>query len=234
MIIIYDFDGTLTPFPLPQYEILNQCGYDDKEMSNRVKKKMMEINISLYLSYFTSIKEILEENNKLFNKETICLGSQEVIFNEGVLAYFKCFNYPDTGIKHYIVTSGFKEYVESTSINKYVENVYGTTFKEENGYYTTIDTLVTDEYKVNIIKHIQSLNPDFKNLIYFGDGLTDKYAFEYVHSIGGKTVFICSGGKNNPNYQELNKLGIIDECLEPDFSPKSSIHNFVKELIPKR
>lgn len=28
-------------------------------------------------------------------------------------------------------------------------------------------------------------------IIYLGDGLTDKKAFEFVHSLGGKTVFIA-------------------------------------------
>lgn len=30
MVIIYDFDGTLTPYSLPQYEILKKCGYDNE------------------------------------------------------------------------------------------------------------------------------------------------------------------------------------------------------------
>ena len=34
MIIIYDFDGTLTPTALPQYQILTNCGY-----SRRISKK---------------------------------------------------------------------------------------------------------------------------------------------------------------------------------------------------
>ena len=29
--VVYDFDGTLTPYSLPQYEILKKCGYDDKK-----------------------------------------------------------------------------------------------------------------------------------------------------------------------------------------------------------
>lgn len=32
MIIIYDFDGTLTPYSLPQYEILKKCGYNDETL----------------------------------------------------------------------------------------------------------------------------------------------------------------------------------------------------------
>ena len=36
MVIIYDFDGTLTPNSLPQYEILKKCGYDDKRLMERM------------------------------------------------------------------------------------------------------------------------------------------------------------------------------------------------------
>lgn len=40
MIIIYDFDGTLTPYSLQKYEILKQCGYTDETLMNRVNEEM--------------------------------------------------------------------------------------------------------------------------------------------------------------------------------------------------
>lgn len=39
MIIIYDFDRTLTPYSLPLYEILKRIGYDDEELMNLVRKR---------------------------------------------------------------------------------------------------------------------------------------------------------------------------------------------------
>jgi len=46
------------------------------------------------------------------------------------------------------------------------------------------------------IQKIQGENNGTNKVIYFGDGLTDRYAFEYVHSIGGKNVFIISNNKS--------------------------------------
>lgn len=52
MIIIYDFDGTLTPYSLPQYEIIKKCGYDDNKLTERIKSKISENNsLNLYQAY---------------------------------------------------------------------------------------------------------------------------------------------------------------------------------------
>ena len=82
--------------------------------------------------------------------------------------------------------------MNKTVIGKYVDGVYGVTFNEENGIYKNIDKLVTDEKKVDAIKDIQLHNEGTNKIIYFGDGLTDELAFQYVHKIGGKNVFIAS------------------------------------------
>ena len=37
MIIIHDFDGTLTPY---SFEILKQCSYTDETLMNRVNEEM--------------------------------------------------------------------------------------------------------------------------------------------------------------------------------------------------
>ena len=37
MIIIYDFDGTLTPYSMPQYAVLKKCGYDDAKLTARIQ-----------------------------------------------------------------------------------------------------------------------------------------------------------------------------------------------------
>lgn len=63
--------------------------------------------------------------------------------------------------------------------------------------------------------------------------LTDKLAFEYVHSLGGKNVFIASNEKSVINYQKLNIDGIIDECFSNDFSSDSEISKYIQNQIAK-
>ncbi|MBO5349340.1 MAG: hypothetical protein J6A89_05940 [Clostridia bacterium] len=231
MIIIYDFDGTLTPYSLPQYEILTKNGYTDEIINKRLKSKIQKDNCTVYQAYYATYQEILKENNIEFNRKNVCLGAQNVNLNKGVLEYFKSFQYKETGIKHYIVTSGLQEYIYETPIKNYIQGAYGVTFKENNGIYTELDLLLDDKMKVDIIKKIMEENNNETNIIYFGDGLTDKNAFEFVHSIGGTTVFIAQGENPISKYNKINENGIIDEYFEPDYSKDSKISNYIRNLL---
>ena len=177
MVIIYDFDGTLTPYSLPQYEIIKKCGYNEEMLMNRIEEKLTNSK-SLYEAYYKCYIEILLENNILLTKANVCLGADKVEFNNGVIEYFKNFQSQTTGVKHYIVTSGIKDYVDKTVIRKLVDGVYGVTFNEENGIYKDIDMLLTDKKKVDFIKQVQKDNQETNNIIYFGDGLTDGFAID--------------------------------------------------------
>lgn len=230
MIIIYDFDGTLTPYSLPQYEIIKKCGYNEEKLINRVAEELTNSK-GLYEAYYKCYTEILLENNILLTKENVCLGADKVKFNNGVIEYFKNFQSRKTGVKHYIVTSGIKDYVDKTVIRKFVDGVYGVTFNEENGIYKDIDILLTDKKKVDVIKQVQKDNNETNNIIYFGDGLTDSFAFEYVHSIGGKNVFIATKNESIETYKQLNVKGIIDKCFEPDFSMDSELSKYIQTQI---
>ena len=232
--MIYDFDGTLTPYSLPQYDILKQLNCSDEIMIKKVKEKIQNKQAtSLYDAYYKCYKDILDENNIEMTNENVCLGADKVHLNKGVIEYFDNFQNSKTGIKHYIVTSGIKDYVDETVINKYVDGVYGVTYIKEGNKYKDIDYLLTDEEKVNIIKIIKN-NNDENMIIYFGDGLTDKDAFEYVHSIGGKNVFIAANEQAKQVYQQLNVSGIIDECFEADFSLDSPIYNYINNIINQK
>lgn len=230
MVIIYDFDGTLTPYSLPQYEIIKKCGYNEEKLMNRIAEKLTNSE-GLYEAYYKCYIEILLENNILLTKENVCLGADKVEFNNGVIEYFKNFQSQITGVKHYIVTSGIKDYVDKTVIRKFVDGVYGGTFNEENGIYKDIDILLTDKKKVDVIKQVQKDNNETNNIIYFGDGLTDSFAFEYVHSIGGKNVFIATKNESMETYKKLNVKGIIDKCFEPDFSMDSKLSKYIQTQI---
>ncbi len=94
-----------------------------------------------------------------------------------------------------------------------------------------IDFLLTDEKKVEVIRRIQSENNETQEIVYFGDGLTDKFAFEYIHSIGGKNIFISSNEKSKENYKKLNINQIIDECFDSDFSIDSKISKYIESRI---
>lgn len=234
MIAIYDFDGTLTPHSLPQYQILKQCGYTDKKIMDRVTKEMAMGRASdFYNAYYKCYMDILAENGIPMSKENICLGAKEVKLNEGVEEYFKKFQSSKTGVKHYVVTSGVRDYVEETVISNLVDGIFGVTFNKKNGIFQSIDFLMSDKKKIDIIEAIRSRDKGKNRIMYFGDGLTDKFAFEHVHEIGGKSIFIASNERSEGNYQKLNINGIIDEYFESDFSNDSKVSRYMEQQISR-
>lgn len=229
MTIIYDFDGTLTPYSMPQYDILRKTKYNNDEFLKLVKKRMKDENISLYEAYYKTIENVLTESNIAFTKENICLNSDKVEFNNGVLEYFDNFQFKNTKMKHYIVTSGFEDYVKETLISKYTNGIYGTTFYSNNNKYTTIDRLMTNQYKVDTIKDIIK-NENDEDIIYFGDGLTDEFAFQYVKMIGGTTCFVTDNIENNESLEILTKRKLIDKVFKINFGKSSDIYKFIESL----
>ena len=235
MIIIYDFDGTLTPYSFPQYEILKKCGYDDDRLIQKIKEEIQKGNATeIYDAYYKCYIDILSENGIAISRDTACLGANQVEFNPGVVDYFKRFQSQATGMKHYIVTAGIKDYVEETPISEFINSVYGVTFKQKNGEWGDIEFLLTDKEKVNVIKKVQNENEGTNEIIYFGDGLTDNFAFEYVHSIGGKNVFIKSNEESQKTYQKLNVNGMIDECFDANFQVHSDIDHYIQKQLEKQ
>ena len=160
---------------------------------------------TMYNIYYKCYETILAENNIPMTRENICKGAKNVKYNKGVEEYFKYFQSDNTGIKHYVVTSGIQEYVEETTISKYLNGIYGSTYNKNGEVFENINFLLNDTKKVDIIKSIQEENGETNNIIYFGDGLTDACAFEYVHNIGGKSIFVLSNKSSVQSYEELNQ-----------------------------
>lgn len=232
--MIYDFDGTLTPYSLPNYEVLSKCGYDGKSIMVEVNKIINEQSVDLYTAYYRAFREILESNGIAFSKESICIGADKVQLNKGILEYFDRLCFQKSGIKHYVVTSGFEDYIRETPIARYLDDVLGTTFYLANGEYAAMKRLISNERKIEAIEEISESNGvHLSDIVYFGDGLTDADAFQYVHNNGGKAILVCEGGKSNEVYASFHGLGIIDECFDLDYSEDSDLYKYVSHLLKR-
>ncbi len=224
LVVIYDFDGTLTPYSLPQYKILKKCGYDDNKIMSLIQSIMEHKNMGLYEAFCDAIYTIMVENNIERTVEAVCEGAEQIEFNLGVISYFKKFK----SVNHFVVTSGYEEYVRRTAIAPYLKEIYGTKislFEED----FQLDYLMTDEKKVEAIEKIsKDFGYDFKNMIYIGDGLTDKYAFEYIHNHGGTAIYI---GERNDEAGKLIELGIIDECFDRNFEAGSGLAQYMESRL---
>lgn len=225
MTIFYDFDGTLTPNSIPIYPIIIKCGLS---MENFYEKVFKEKDI--YSSLCTNFAHILKSNNYDLNPENIGYGAENTEFNLGVIQFLTYLK--NQNVNNVVLTSGFSEYVKKTKVAKYLEEVIGTTI-DNNGNPIK---LVRDDIKPQMIEeYIEKHNIVANEVIYIGDGLTDKFAFEYVKKIGGISILLYNDNeKDLETKNKLQELNIIDKAFNKDFSLDRDLFIYISKLINER
>lgn len=235
-IIIYDFDGTLTPYSLPKFEILEKSGIKDGAYNPKfielVKKKAKEKNIDLYESIYETYFEIITNAGYKLKDENFTMGYEKVEYNKGVEEYLSMLH--KEKITNYLLSSGIKVYLKKISISSYFKEIYATKFTyNEELEVKGIEFLMSDKNKVKAIKEILKENnienEDCSNIIYIGDGLTDYYAMKYIKEHGGISIFVYQD-LNNKEMETIKKENIVDFYAKADYSPKSELNNYVKKI----
>ena len=227
-IIIYDFDGTLTPYALPKYEILKSCGFAngsyDSQFLNKVRNLAQKENIDTYNAFYQVYLSTIKENGFKLIDENLCLGTENVEYNPGVLAFLQNLN--ANSIKNYLLSSGIKVFLNKIEIAPLFNY-------NQNNEIDSIKFLMSDKNKVQAIKEICKINnnreDDCTNIIYIGDGLTDYHAMEYVKNNGGLTIFVYKD-INNKDMKIIKEKDIVSFYKLADFSLNSELSNLKLNL----
>lgn len=229
-IIIYDFDGTLTPFPIPKFDFLEACGFKDglrnKELNIKVNNRSVEKNISKFQALYEEVLACLKENNYELNDETFSIGCKDVIYNEGVEEFLEYLN--NNNVDNYLLSSGIKVFLEHTSVGKYFKEIYATTFKYENGQLIDVDYLMSPRNKVDAIKDIMKKNGmrDCSDIIYIGDGMTDFHAMEFVINNNGTSIFVY-GDNSKDGLEQIND--VVSFRTRADYRLDKELFKYIKE-----
>ena len=222
-IIIYDFDGTLTPYKLPKFEILDKCGIkeglNNPIIRTKAQEKVNKTGTNLYEALHKTILEVIKANGYKLTDENICLGYDKIDYNKGVFEYLETLT--ENGIKNYILSSGTKVFIEKTDISKYFEYIY-----DDKKEIIDLKELMTPQNKVQAIKEIMKLNneKDCSNIIYIGDGLTDYYAMEYVIKNNGISIFVY---EKEENKEQIKEKDVVTFSALKDYSKNTKLYNYV-------
>lgn len=235
-IIIYDFDGTLTPYALPKFDILEKIGIKNGarnpyflELSQkRSKEKKIDLYKALYETYF----EIIKNSGLKLTNENFSLGYDNVNYNKGVIEFLDMLY--QNNISNYLLSSGVKVFLDKISISSYFKEIYATTFTYDQDYEANgIKFIMSDKNKVVAIKQILQRNnidnDDCSNIIYIGDGYTDYYAMRYIKEHGGTSIFVYKE-LNSKDMLSIREKNVVDFYTEADFSENSELHNYIKKL----
>ncbi|MCM1343719.1 MAG: haloacid dehalogenase-like hydrolase, partial [Muribaculaceae bacterium] len=234
--VVYDFDGTLTPEPVPKFKILEQSGLEggtgNPKFFAMVRELSQREKIDIYRAIVLVILDIVGKAGFPLTDESIGLGASERAFNPGVEGFFD--RLQRKGIKNYLLSSGSQAYLKQLKIAPYFTKIYATTLSyDEDGIVTGIEHVMTDTEKAVALQEIAlQLNgnkDDFSGIVYVGDGPTDVDAMKHIKQYGGGAILVKpkAGESNLPDFD----TDMVDLVTETDFTEDSELAAYIKDII---
>lgn len=252
--LIYDFDKTLSPKDMQEYAFIPDLGMEPHDFWALCKEMELKHSMDSILAYMlVMLKE--SEGKKLLNRDVFrSLGGTVELF-EGVSDWFDRINaYGETlglEIQHYIISSGLKEIIEGTAIADKFKEIYAGYFcyNERNvpiwpamaiNYTSKTQFIFRINKGVFDVNHHNELNeymPEadrpipFRNMIYFGDGMTDVPSMKMVKINGGHSIAVHQGDSASAN--KMLKNGRVDFVCPADYTEGSKMDVTVKAILDR-
>ncbi len=250
--LMYDFDRTLSPKEMQEYAFIPGLGMTASEFWAKCIRTAEEHSMDPILSYMYNMIEE-SRGKQLVTHETLrALGKGVGLFN-GVSTWFSRINEYASGKglspEHYIISSGLKEIIEGTPIAKEFKKIYAASFcYNEKGepFWPAIAVNYTSKtqflYRIN--KGILDFNENrgvneympedkrrvpFRNMIYFGDGITDVPSMKLTKVNGGHSIAVYQDDRTDADRMLLD--GRVDYVVKANYSKGSEMEKTVFEII---
>lgn len=257
--LIYDFDGTLSPSNMQEYDFLKAIGIKDKnkfwtENSAMVSKH----NASNILCYMKLMLDKAQAAGVSVKRQQFVEFGKSIELYNGVKEWFELINQMAKRIgvvvEHYINSSGLKEMIEGTPIAKEFKEIYACSFiyvddvakwpavavdfTAKTQFLFMINKgirKVSDNARVNEYKEDEERPIPFQHMIYFGDGETDIPCMKLVKQQGGYSfaVYQPHNSKKKETAEKLIDEKRVNFVCPADYSKGSEIYNIVEAIIKR-
>ena len=257
--LIYDFDGTLSPGNMQEYDFIPAIGKSNHEFWKRSNQTALEQDGDPILAYMYQMLHEAQSAGKSLRRESFAQSGQNIELYEGVKEWFPRINAyaAERGIKlhHYINSSGLREMIEGTPIAKEFRKIYACSFfynVDGVAYWPAVAVNYTNKtqfiFKIN--KGVESVYDSvrinefieeekrpvqFRHMIYFGDGTTDIPCMKLVKQQGGHSIAVYNP-RSRQKRQEMLRLiqdNRVNYVCPADYSPDKEIDRLVKMIIDK-
>jgi phosphoserine phosphatase len=252
--IAYDFDGTLAPGNMQEYNFIPDLNMDKKEFWDEANRLAKENDMDEILAYLSIMLTKAKEKNIPVLEETFMQYGRKISFFQGVETFFDRVNrYVEAKglcVEHHIISSGIREMIRGTRIAKYFKNIFASGFLyDHNGEacwpavavnYTNktqflfrINKGINNTYDNTLINKIIPENEKpvpFSNIIYIGDGETDVPAMKMVSMQGGYSIAVY--------HKEQKHIDILNNeranyLIPADYREGSPLDLIIKNIIDK-
>ncbi len=260
--IAYDFDGTLAPGNMQEYNFIPDLNMDKGTFWQEANELAKKHDMDEVLAYMHLMLIKAKEQNLDIREATFMKYGEKITFFEGVERYFDRINAyaasQNLHLEHFIISSGLREIVKGTAIAKHFKSIFASGFQyDENGIacwpalgvnYTNktqflfrINKGIYNSYDNTLIN--KSMPEDeravpFSNFIYIGDGETDVPAMKMVNLYGGTTIAVYNPQSvATPTHPRSSKdvcIDLIRHNRADYIAPTVYTENSELDLILKR
>ena len=254
MAICYDFDKT-SPDDMQTFTLIPSFGMKKEEFweeSNKLAKdNLMDNN----LAWMFQLLQYSRAKRLPIRKSYFHDIGAEVPLYKGVEKWFarinECARKRGIEVEHYIISSGLKEIIEGSKIAPEFKRVYASSYlyspdgvaewpaqainyTNKTQYIFRIAKGCFEEYdeRVNDSMSADQLYIPYENIVYIGDSATDIPCMRLVKSKGGFSIGVFDPEKNaRKKVYQLYSDGRIDFYAPADYSPKSDISRYMRQII---
>ncbi len=259
MAIAYDFDGTLAPGNMQEYEFIPNIGMKSKTFWDEVDKRAKEHQADKVLAYMQLMLDKADSEEVQVRKKDIEEYGESIELFDGVEHWFNRINKygkkKRIKIEHFIISSGIREMIAGTPIAAKFKAIFASSFIYDHygiarwpalaiNYTTKTQYLfrinkgvldVYDDTKINAYVKEENRPIPFNNMIFIGDGPTDIPCFRLVKSQGGHSIAVYK-----PNTKGARKVAEklvtqqrVNFIAPANYEPGNRIDQIVKAIIDK-
>ena len=258
--LIYDFDGTLAPGNMQEYDFIPAVGKSNKEFWTEANTLAEEQDADMVLTYMARMIQEAKSKGLSLRREAFQDSGRRVTLFAGVKEWFSRINAYGAGrgirILHYINSSGLKEIIEGTEIAHEFRRIYACSFLDDIdgvAYWPAVAVNYTNKtqfiFKIN--KGVESVSDcklvnqyieererpvPFSRMIYVGDGTTDIPCMRLVKNFGGHSIAVYNPASAKVGRKDLASLirdNRVNHVCAADYTEGSEIDRLVKLIIDK-
>lgn len=257
--LIYDFDGTLAPGNMQEYDFIPAVGKSNKEFWSEANALAEEQDADMVLTYMARMIQEAKSKGLSLRREAFQESGRRVALFRGVQEWFSRINAYGAAkgirILHYINSSGLKEIIEGTPIAREFRKIYACSFLYDVdgiAYWPAVAVNYTNktQFIFKISKGIDSVYDSkavnrfvseqdrpvpFSHMIYIGDGTTDIPCMRLVKEKQGHSIAVYNPAdrKVGHSLRQLVEEHRVNFVAPADYTPGSRLEEVVHAIIDK-
>jgi len=243
---------------MQDHSLIPMLGFEVGDFWCNVNEFGKRMNMDNVLAYLYKIVEFAEKRNVNISKQRMFELGKGIRYFDGVTTWFDRINEfgksLGLNIEHYIISSGMKEIIEGTEIAGKFKKIFACSYvydENDKPIWPCIAINYTNktQYLFRIRKNqMEDLNSSgvneyleevdklpYKNMFYFGDGMTDVPCMKLLKSKGGNSfaVYDPTSEKAKLTSAKLFKDKRVDYIAKADYTEGGDLDKIVKSLLIK-